>query len=333
MATFITPRIFAPLLLGHIADKGKPCRLVKIASFLLLVTFTALSLSISFGMIAVFMFLVGFLFSGIIPQFEALTLNLLKNDSPKYSKIRLWGSVGFVLAVGITGFMLEQYSINILPWLVGAVILASSAVSILLPNHGISTNPHLRLKDFLLNRKVLIFLLVCSLQQASHSAYYIYFSIFLSDYGYNKTIIGLLWSFGVAAEIIMFLYLPKFINKINSFYLFSVALTLTVLRWLGTGFFADNMVLLFLIQALHAASFGLFHVVAVKYISSFFPSGMRSRAQSVYAISSFGLGSLIGSIAVSLTWSRFGGETVFAASGLLALLAFIIWRHNQRLYL
>lgn len=335
ISIFSSARIVAPWFFGSAADiSGKSALIIKLASLLVIISFISLYLVNDFWLLSICLFSLGFLLSGLIPQFDSLTLEFLKNNIQQYSRIRLWGSIGFIISVSYIGWWLSKYSIANLPFIIGFLMLVSFLISLTI-NHDSGagyTATKLNIITILKNTKIKYFLLVTLLLQASHGSYYVYFSIFLQEHGYGNSQIGYLWATGVIAEVILFLFLNKLSLKISDHTLIAIALMLTTARWLATSIFVDYWYAILLIQILHAASFGLFHAISMRYLENFFTDNQRSRGQAIYAIAGFGIGAVLGSVIASLNWNTLGGEINFTISATMSLIASIIWHKTKSLY-
>jgi PPP family 3-phenylpropionic acid transporter len=136
--------------------------------------------------------------------------------------------------------------------------------------------------------------------------------------------IGLLWSLGVFSEIIIFWKIAMFMRRWSLRELVMLALLLTVIRWLMTAYFANTGFLLVLSQCLHAFSFGLLHVVSVKYIAIFYPGKQQLHGQALYSGLGFGLGGALGAYIAGLAWAAYGAEWVFVMSAMLALVTMLV---------
>src|SRR5690606_25208981 len=109
-------RLLAPNLWGWLGDVAH-CRLamVRAGSFLAFLFFLGFFWSESFWAYAFFMALFSFFWTAVLPQFEVVTLHNLGGQRARYSQVRVWGSVGFILTVAGLGFMLERVSLGWLP--------------------------------------------------------------------------------------------------------------------------------------------------------------------------------------------------------------------------
>jgi PPP family 3-phenylpropionic acid transporter len=185
--------------------------------------------------------------------------------------------------------------------------------------HG-SPPPPGAARALLTSRPVLLFYAVCLLMQASHGAYYGFYSVYLDGLGYSRGAIGALWALGVGAEVVVLAGSGAILSAVGTRRMILLSLALTVLRW---GILANvtHPAWLFCAQLLHAASFGLFHVAAVTYTHRIMPARLRATGQSLYSSLSFGLGLTVAIYLCGLFYARVGAHALFAASALVALCA------------
>jgi PPP family 3-phenylpropionic acid transporter len=176
----------------------------------------------------------------------------------------------------------------------------------------------------LLGSGVFSLLLVSFLVQLSHGPYYAFFSIYMEEYGYSTSLIGQLWALGVFAEIGVFLLMPVLLPRFGARRLLLVAVLLTSLRWLLVAGFADNIVIITFSQLLHAASFGLYHVVVIFLIHRLFTGAHQGRGQALYSSLSFGAGGALGSLASGYLWSGIGPQAMYLMAAAAAMCAVFV---------
>ncbi|HIJ47852.1 MAG TPA: MFS transporter, partial [Gammaproteobacteria bacterium] len=106
-----------------------------------------------------------------------------------------------------------------------------------------------------------------------------------------------------------------------------MSLLLGAVRWLMTALFAESLLLMFLVQMLHAASFGVIHAVSIHMIHDLFRGKLQGRGQALYSSLSFGVGGVVGSLLGGYVWTTQGASSIFILSALLSLLAFgVSWK-------
>src|SRR5262249_31779997 len=148
----------------------------------------------------------GFLINGTMAQFEVVTFGHITRNEHRYARLRVWGSIGFVVVVLGLGPLLETLGVQTLPWWIVGMFLITLLTGLRIPEPfgGSHATPAPGgLMAVLRQPAVIALLAACLLAQLSYGPYYSFFSIYLEDHGYRKSVIGLLWSLGVVAEVLM----------------------------------------------------------------------------------------------------------------------------------
>jgi len=322
-AVIMGTKIIAPNIWGWIADRmGQRMRIIRIASFLSVFAFLGVFISLDYSWLLFVMMIFSFFWNANLPQFEAVTLSYLGKDTHRYSAIRLWGSWGFVLLVIVLGIVFESYGVEYFPVIFSILLIGIWACSFLVSDkrNVSSKSENIDLMSVLRQPHVIAFLLICLLLQASHGPYYAFYSIYLEQNQYSRSLIGELWALGVIAEIIIFMVMHKLLPRWGVRRLLAISLLLTGIRWLMIGHFVDSLLMLIIAQCLHAASFGVFHAVAIHLIHRFFPGSVQGRGQALYSSLSFGAGGALGALYSGYSWDGLGSEMTF---NIAALIAFI----------
>ncbi|HUT40338.1 MAG TPA: MFS transporter [Gammaproteobacteria bacterium] len=328
IAILMATKIVAPNVWGWIADlTGHRMTIVRSASLLAALTFTGVFFGNGFWWLALVMIAFSFFWNAALPQFEATTMNHLGGETHRYSGIRLWGSVGFIITVAALGPMLDIYGTHRLPQVLAAVFILIWLSSLVVPESAAGHLPldQARLRDVLRRPVVLALLAVCFLVQASHGPYYAFFSIYLESYGYSTALIGQLWALGVVAEIGVFLIMPRLLPRFGARRLLLAAVSLTTVRWLLIAGFADRLPVMLLAQTLHAASFGLYHAVAIYMVHRLFTGAHQGRGQALYSSISFGAGGAVGSLISGYLWTGMGAQSMYLlAAGVSLASVFVV---------
>jgi len=336
-AFLLITKIVSPALWGWLADHtGRHMYFVRLGSVCAFVFFTGFLFGESYAWLAAVILCFSFFFNAVMPQVEVTTLVYIAKQTHLYSKIRLWGSVSFVVMVLILGVYFEYYSVLFLPWFVIASLFALVICSFLTREHTtkiVEAESNLSLWESIKRPPVFALLIACLLLQASHGPYYTFYSIYLEEYDYSRNIIGIMWSVGVIAEIIAFAYMPRFLQRFNLRHLFMLSMALSALRWVMIAYCIESFVLLFLAQLLHAASFGLYHAVGIHFIHHYFPGKLKGRGQALYVSFSFGIGGALGSFLSGYTWELSASLSYIWASAACLLAFYLAMFKMENLYL
>lgn len=330
MAIIMVTKIVAPYIWSWIADHtGRSMRIIRMAAVMSVITFAGVFFNSEFWWLALVMMSFSFFWNASLPQFEAVTMNHLGQDTHRYSVIRLWGSLGFILSVLALGQWLDSEDYSRVPQVVIVLYIGIALSSFLVPQSKGQPQVTEPLGMFSVIRQptVVALLLVCFLAQMSHGPYYTFYSIYLKQHGYDSSTIGGFWALGVLAEIIVFLYMQRLMPRFGPRRLLMAALLLTALRWYLIGHYVDIWQLILLAQLLHAASFGLYHAVAIDLFHRLFKGKLQGRGQALYSSISFGAGGAVGSYISGLLWDQQSPTFIFNMAAVVALLGFFIsWR-------
>jgi PPP family 3-phenylpropionic acid transporter len=173
---------------------------------------------------------------------------------------------------------------------------------------------------------VLAFFAVSFFLQLSHGPYYTFFSIYLEAQSYSKSSIGVFWSLGVIAEVLLFLGMHRVLAAYSLRNIVLWSLALSCLRWLLIAYFVEYPAVLFLAQCLHAASFGSYHAAGIEIIRRSF-TGHQGQGMALYSGVSFGLGGAAGAVLSGWAWD-FSSVLCFTMAAVAAAIGFAIgWRH------
>ncbi|MCG6875131.1 MAG: MFS transporter [Betaproteobacteria bacterium] len=313
-------RVFAPNFWAWVADHhGRRIALMRASLALAALSFCGIYATRSFWGIFVVLALLAFFSSAANPLLEATTFTALRGRLERYGAIRLWGSIGFIVAVLAVGAALDRLAIDNLLWMLLGVLALTAGLSWLLPGGG-DPRPAERERIWLVLRRpeVLTLLCACFLMSLSHGPLFTFFSIYLTDLGYSKTAVGVLWSLGVIAEILVFLAAPRWFTRFDPRTILIASFVCAVARFLLIGWGAGNVALVTIAQILHAATFGSYHLAALALVNAWFTGARQVRGQALYLSLSFGAGGFLGGLASGALWGAVGPAWTFSASSVAA---------------
>ena len=317
-------RIFGPNLWGWVADHTRRrVQVLRLTSIAAALAFCSMFWGTTFAYFLVAMVLLNLFTSAQGPLSEALMLSAMRGDLTHYGRLRLWGSVGFIAAVTISGQLLDLYGIGLVLWislfLLALVAFAAAGMREEGASHPAQDTPSVR--DLLKRREVLAFFASTFLMVAAHASLYVYYSLYLAGIGYSKTVIGLMWSLGVVAEIAFFYWQAPLFRRFGVRMLMLASLLVGVVRFLMIGFGAESLALLLVAQVLHAATFGVHHSASVATLQRWFSGPLQARGQALYISVSYGLGGTAGGLLLSACWDTFGAKIVYLLAAVLCALA------------
>ena len=320
-------RIVAPHLWGWLADaSGHPVRLVRAAVLAGTICWLGLFASASFLWICAVVLAAGFFLSAALPLVEATTLTLLGEHTGRYGAIRLWGSIGYIVAVVGVGYALDFLEVRALLWIVAASLFGTLVFATLVPEtrHTDASADGEPIGHILRRPAVIALVSACTLMAVAHGPYYTFYSIHLVDHGYSTGLTGWLWALGVICEIAIFLWLPRLYGAFTLRAILIASFALAAVRFLLIGWGAGSLALLLVAQALHAASFGSFHAAAIGVVHQLFRGRHQARGQAIYGSLTFGVGGTLGALASGALWNPAGAGITFTAAAACAFAGMLL---------
>lgn len=323
-------RLIGPNVWGWFADRhGRRLGIIRLAAIISLIGFACLFWTTRFAGMLLAMAVLAFFWSAALPLVESLTFDHLRERHGHYSRIRMWGSIGFIVAVMGTGYLLDHLPVaNVLWCCLGALAgILAVAVTLSEAGHERAAGPLTSLTQLLKPAAVRYLLAACFAMSVAHGAYYIFYSIHLADHGYSKTAVGLLWSLGVVAEIGVFLIMNRLLARWGVRRILLATFWAAGLRFLLIGWAIDTLWLAIFAQLLHSLTFGAYHAAAISAINTHFAGRAQGRGQALYSSLTFGAGGLLGGLLAGWTWTPLGAGWTFSISAAAAFMGVaLVWR-------
>jgi len=324
-------RIFAPMAWGWLSDvTGSRRGVVALSCGLTTLAIGALFFAAGFFQTALTVAVIGLCSAAVLSIVDALTFSVLGANTDRYGPIRLWGSVGFIVAVLATGALLDIAPVAKLVWVLFGLCVATLVVSFGLPSTPVEHAAHVKasLGSILKRAEVIAFFAACTFMTVAHGALYVFYSIYLVEHGYSKTLVGLMWMLGVLAEIIVFIAMPSLVRQFSLKSILLASLVAAGVRFAAIGWGVEWVAVLVFAQLLHAATFGSFHAASIAAVHRLFAGPLQVRGQALYMSICYGLGGMAGTLLAGATWEWLGAPLTFGVSALFGLLGagLVAWR-------
>ncbi len=316
-------------LAGRFADRsGERRRPMAVLAVCALFAFTLFALTDGFWSILAVTLLFFLVWPPVMPLGESLTMLAVRDGGLDYGRIRLWGSLSFIVLAVLAGRILVFEPPGVIYLMVLCGVAGTAVACALAPHLRVAPAPSARRPffDLLANRRFVLFLAATTLIQGSHGVYYAFATLHWRAAGYADDIIGLLWAEGVVAEIVLFALGARLIGRLGPARLIALAGLAAAARWLVLGS-TTALPALIGAQALHALTFGAAHLGAIHFIARAVPPGLSATAQSLYAAVVMGLGTGLILFASGWLYAAYAGAAYYpmAASALLgAILAWLL---------
>lgn len=313
--------IAGPLWAQRVDRTGRPRRTLILLSLLSLAAFACFGAVDSPWLLVGCGFLLGCFYPAIHPILDAAAMATARRQGFAYGRLRVTGSIAFLVTVIVVGAWLERTSSNLLYGLLCTALVVQCGASLLLPDvqpepraptRGPARAP---IGELLGSRQFVLLLIIAALIQGSHAVYYNLSTIHWCRHGISEGTAGLLWAEGVLAEIVLFFCARGALERVRPTTMLLLGGTLAAVRWVALGT-TVSVPWLFLSNWLHAFSFGCTYLGALRAVERRVPAERRSTAQGLVAAASTGVGMVVASLLGGVLYERFEGGAFFMMAGL-----------------
>lgn len=327
-------RLFAPYAWGAISDRtGRRVTLMRYSATVAVLASAGLwwAPPVSWGHWWLFAVLVVMFIhtSSLMPMSEAAMTHLVSSsgqfDASRYGRVRVWGSVGFLITVLGAGAWFEAFGMEDFPAWTTLTLLCVLGSVWWMPNlredPKANTTGDPGVWAVLRQAPVAWFFASVFFHVLSHMGVYLFLSLYLDENGYSKTSIGLLWAVSVAVEIVFLYTQGRWLSRITLPAWLLVCAALCALRMGLIASSVSVVAVLFFAQALHGFTFATHHTACTALLSQHFPDQLRGRGQALYTVLGYGIPGVLAGLAGGAMTAQFGLASVFWACAITSLLA------------
>ncbi len=307
-------RALANPLIAHFADRsGAHRKIILVSAGGGVIAYALFGLADGFWPLFAISILASAMFMSLIPLGENLASRASVEYRFDYGRVRLWGSMTFILAAYAAGWVIERTGDAAILWMMICALAAAFAAGFTLPRPKPRERGPVRFPALALLRRpdFLVFIAAVSLLQSSHATVYLFGTIHWRNTGLSDEVIGALWAEGVIAEIILFAFSGAVVARFGPTRLMLFAAAAGIVRWTVLAN-TTEIAALVAVQWLHAFTFGAAHLAAMHYILRTIPEQMSATAQALYSGLATGVIMGVTMLVAGRLFERIGGEAFYA---------------------
>lgn len=309
--------IIAPFLIGLIADKFFSAQKVLgvlhlVGGVLLWVAGTSLNFD------AFFPFILGYMiaFMPTLALVNSISFKQLKDPGKEFPSIRVFGTIGWIVAGIVIGWLNWEQSGNLILTFkmasIASIILG--AFSFFLPNTppvkkgektSIGDILGLDAIGLLKNKSYLLFFIASVAICIPLAFYYNFTNPFLNEVGMKKA--AGIQSLGQVSETLFMLLMPLFFSRLGVKKMLAIGMFAWVVRYLFFAFGNADTNYWMLIGGivLHGICYDFFFVTGQIYTDRLAGEKFKSAAQGFITLATYGVGMLIGSIISGMVVNKY----------------------------
>jgi PPP family 3-phenylpropionic acid transporter len=273
-----------------------------------------------FAVVAVVILFFALFRTALISLANSMTFRALAGRREGFAAVRLWGTIGYILAAVGSGIVVDRLGLWVGLHGVAAAMIVCGLVGWFGRSRKRVDLPTVGLGDILQplqNRQFALLLMASALARVSSGPYETFFTIHLERLGLSGTFAGVAWALAAGSELAIMLCWARMCGWASPRAWMIAALLCHPLRWALSMYARDPLALL-LTQLTHAFTFGVFYLAAVQTVDTLVPDGLRASAQGLLSSVTFGVGGLAGNALAGLLYEPLGMTWLYAAAALLS---------------
>jgi len=311
------------VLLAYAADRWRiRHRLLVVTACCGVLCFIPLLVVRDFGTMALVLGAIALLHGGLIPMLDATVMDHLTGLGGNYGRLRLWGSLAFVLGAAGSAPLIHLTSPDVVPALLLLPGIGFVPAFLGLPRGQLGHGERFHAPWGLLTPPLNAFLLTAFLLQLSCGAWGGFFAVHTAALGFSDAVPGFTWGLAVTAEIALFYWARDVVERVPPTALVTTTLLITVIRWALTAV-TNNEAFVILLQLGHAFTFSAFHLAALLLLSRLVPPQSTTGGQALYGVVGFGAGGSVGVALAGWLVDRVGTAGVFWVEAVIALVSLV----------
>lgn len=287
----------------------------------------------SYGIVLVVSVLLAIVWTPQSPLADSLALSGVRRFGSSYPRMRIWGSLMFLVGSFLGGLILTATGASAVPVMISAGLMGTMVAAFATPRLGrprraspLSAAALQEATPKLFNRYFLLFVLGVGIINSSHGFLFGFVSIYWKGIGISDSVIGLLWAWAVVAEVMIFMVFNRLFGSITATAVLSIAGVAAIVRWIAYPLIEPaglGVPGFFVVQSLHALSTGMLLIGLQKMIGETAPEERTGAAQGV-AFFATGFSMAAVTLASGPLYERLGTDgfyvmAVVAAAGLACI--------------
>jgi PPP family 3-phenylpropionic acid transporter len=235
--------------------------------------------------------------SGTFPMMDVRVLDITAADRTRYARVRVWGSVSFIIAAPLVGLLINGHGPGSLFWVVIPALLAGGLATVLLPVRANAIKaPSLRLapRVVLGHRPIALFLIGALVAWTAVGSQNTFFSIYLRQLGASSDQIGWAWSIAALTEVPAMFLFPVLARRFGVERLIVIGALILVVRQVANVAFTETS-LLIVFSLIQGIGYSFLLIGGVTFVSRQAPKGTAATAQGILTAVASSLAQILGS--------------------------------------
>lgn len=325
--------IVSPIIVNEIKKRPQARGILQASLMLGAICYFLLGQQTTFLAIIIIVFLQALVGAGIIPASDAMAVHVSQEAGTGYGSVRVWASVGWILVVPVSGWLIQRFGFEVgflgvsLMWLMGALVTLLIQPRYFIspslagqPKSDLKTAFHRIARD----PTLLGYAIAVVFMGFLNNGVLQFENVFLAELGASKPLISIAGILSAVVELPFMIYADRYVRRVGAHRVMLFAMVML--------FFQRAAVLLFpaiatimIVRFIGGVSFSFITIASVFLISSRTDPSETGTVLAIYTVTLAGLVNMLAAPVSGAVFDVIGARWLYAlaavgyAIGLLSL--------------
>jgi len=295
-----------------------------------------------YGFILIIIFFHAVMTSGIMPTSDAMAVAVSQKADTGYGSVRVWASVGWILTVLISGWLIERFGFGAgfagvsSMWVIGAGLVLFIPAAYFVVQRDIDLSKlSLRsaLRHVLHDRILLAFAVAVIFIGFLNNGVLQFENVFLAELGASKQLISIAGILSAVVELPFMIYADRFVRRVGAHRVMMLAMVMISIQR-AVVFLLPSILTIMIIRFLGGVSFSFYTISYMGLISSRTKAGETGTVLALYTVTLAGLVSMLAAPIGGALYDANGARPLyaFATTGYAigAAILWLVWKGKEQ---
>jgi PPP family 3-phenylpropionic acid transporter len=331
--------LLSPIIVNEVKKRPQARGILQASLMLGAIGYFLLGQQTVFAAILVIVFLQSLVGAGIIPASDAMAVHVSEEAGTGYGSVRVWASVGWILTVPASGWLIERFGFEAgflgvgLMWLTGALltlpIQSRYFVSQRLAGRSTSklrTAFHQIVRD----RTLLGYAIALVCMGFLNNGVLQFENVFLSELGASKLLISFAGILSAVVELPFMVYADRYVRRVGAHRVMLFAIIMLFFQRVAVLLF-PTIATIMIVRFIGGVSFSFMTIASVFLISSRTDPGETGTVLAIYTVTLAGLVSVLAAPVSGTIFDVIGARWLYGFSVLGYAIGFLsMWVTRPR---
>ena len=314
--------VVSPIIVSEIKKRPQARGILQGSLMLGAVGYFLLGQQTVFLAILVIVFFQSLVGAGIMPASDAMAVHVSQEAGTGYGSVRVWASVGWILVVPVSGWLIERFGFQA-GFLGVSLMWLTAALFTLLIQHRYFVRPQLpgqpqsnlrtAFRQITRDRTLLGYAIALVFIGFLNNGVLQFENVFLSQLGASKVLISFAGILSAIVELPFMVYADRYVRRVGAHPVMLFAITMLLLQRAAVLLF-PSIAAIMIVRFIGGVSFSFMTIGSVFLISSRTDPGETGTVLAIYTVTLAGLVSVLAAPISGTFFDVIGARWLYALS-------------------